>query len=142
MGLSVSSTLFLNRLFVLLVANPLTADIQASAVVATGAANLSDLALLGREDVLEALREVYACSVDNPLMFSLVAACVAVPIAAGMDWLNVKVVAKECAVIAARLQDAKDRANCYCKEDRPKTYRALKTKGLAQTFNVFHSSAV
>ena len=92
LGLSISSTLFLNRLFAFLAANPLTTSIRATAVVAAGAADLPRLTA-GRSDVLKALQKAYANSVDDALVFSVVASCVSILAAACMERLNIKAVA-------------------------------------------------
>ena len=65
----------------------------AQIVIDAGAANLVSLA--GSPQVLEALRIAYAKAVDNTLVLSLSAACIALPFALFMEFLNVKTVAKQ-----------------------------------------------
>lgn len=70
-----------------------TSALSAPAVVDAGASNLAKLAT--SPEILQALRASYAKAVSNTLVYSLVAACAALPFAVCMEWLNVKRVAKE-----------------------------------------------
>lgn len=45
--------------------------------------------------VLRALREAYAVAISNTMYFSLAVAAMALVVAGGVEWLNVKVVARE-----------------------------------------------
>lgn len=46
-------------------------------------------------EVLQALREAYAEALRPTFVLALVGTCLALPCAAGMQWLNIKDVAKE-----------------------------------------------
>ncbi len=45
--------------------------------------------------MLRALREAYAVAISNTMYFSLAVAAMALVVAGGVEWLNVKVVARE-----------------------------------------------
>lgn len=70
-----------------------TSAVLPHAVITNGALNLQRLR--SSPVVLKALREAYAKAIQNLLVYSLVAVCVALPFALGMQWLNVKKVAKK-----------------------------------------------
>ena len=70
-----------------------TAIVTPQAVISNGALDLQRLA--GSSEVLEALRGAYAKAIQNLLLYSLVAVCVALPFALRMEWLNVKKAAVE-----------------------------------------------
>lgn len=64
---------------------------QVAAAGATGLGALSN----GSAEVLLALRQAYASSVRKTLILSLAAACIAFPASCGMEWFNIKHIAKE-----------------------------------------------
>ena len=70
-----------------------TSTVSPQAVITNGALNLQRLT--GSNVVLTALREAYAKAIQNLMVYSLVSICVALPFALGMQWLNVKKVAKK-----------------------------------------------
>lgn len=53
------------------------------------------MALAGSSQVLEALQLAYAKAVDNTLVLSVSAACIALPFALSMEFLNVKKIAQQ-----------------------------------------------
>ena len=56
-------------------------------MVANGALNLRRLTESSSE--LRGIREAYAEAIQSLIIYSLVAVCVALPFALGMEWLNV-----------------------------------------------------
>ncbi|MCJ1386956.1 hypothetical protein MMC17_010085 [Xylographa soralifera] len=91
-AISVGQSVFVNTLLKEIPENTLA--VSAQTVIDAGAANLVSLAGSSPQ-VLEALRIAYAKAVDNTLVLSLSAACMALPFAFGMEFLNVKTVAKQ-----------------------------------------------
>ena len=70
-----------------------TSAVPPQAVITNGALNLQRLT--NSALALKALREAYAKAIQNLLIYSLVAVCVALPFALGMQWLNLKKAAKK-----------------------------------------------
>lgn len=89
-ALSIAQTLFIEGL--LHEVPRRTHAVSPAAVVKAGASGLH--ALAPSPQSLNALRDAYASAIWRTLVFALVAACVALPFALGMERLNVKVVAK------------------------------------------------
>lgn len=90
-ALTVGESIFVNSL--LKEVPKYTSAVPAQLVVDVGATSLSSLTTV--PSVLEALRTAYAKSFSNTMYFSLAIACLAVPTACAMEWLNVKKVAAE-----------------------------------------------
>ena len=65
----------------------------AQTVIDAGAVKL--VALAGSSEVLEALQIAYAKAVDNTLILSVSAACIALPFALSMEFLNIKKIAQQ-----------------------------------------------
>lgn len=69
-----------------------TKAISPAAVVQAGP---TALRLAETPAILRALQEAYAAAIQRTMYFSLATACVALPFALGMEWLNVKKIAEE-----------------------------------------------
>lgn len=69
-----------------------TNELPPSIVLQAGPTSLKFLAKT--PSILRALQDAYAVAIQRTMYFSLAAACVALPFALGMQWLNVKKVAK------------------------------------------------
>lgn len=63
------------------------------AVLREGALRLSSLTTA--TDVLTGLRQAYAKSIDQIMIFALVIVCLGAPVTLGMRWLNLKIVAAD-----------------------------------------------
>lgn len=87
---SISQSIFINKLFKD-VSERLPA-LDPSAVISAGAANLQQLST--STEMFQLLRELYASAVRDVFVYALVAACMALTFTFGMEWLNLKVVAK------------------------------------------------
>jgi len=70
-----------------------TDAVSSAAVLKVGPTALTLLAKTPA--ILRALRDAYSEAIQRTMYFSLATACVALPFALGMQWLNVKKVAKE-----------------------------------------------
>ena len=106
MALTVGESIFVNSLYKEVPRQ--TSAIPAQRVIDVGA---SGLHLLTKSPaVLAALRKAYSASVSKTMYFSLAVAGVALMVAFGMEWLNVKKVA------AKRKLDEIDNTNQDCKE--------------------------
>ena len=89
--MSIGSTLLTNSFthFVRLLAP----SIRPSAVLRAGALNLPSLTTSAA--VLASLRQAYAGSFDRIMIFALTLTCLGMPVACGMRWFNVKVIAAD-----------------------------------------------
>ncbi|KAL9120919.1 MAG: hypothetical protein Q9187_002526 [Circinaria calcarea] len=87
---SISQNIFINNLSKGVSKRLPTVD--PSALISAGAANLQ--LLTPTPDMLQILRELYAAAVHVVFIYALVAACVALIFTFGMEWLNLKVLAK------------------------------------------------
>ena len=65
-----------------------TSAVPPEAVIANGALNLQRLT--DSSVAQRGLREAYAKAIQNLIIYSLVAVCIALPFALSMQWLNVK----------------------------------------------------
>lgn len=88
---SISQSIFINNLFKG-VSERLPA-LDPAAVISAGAANLQQLSTSA--EMFQVLRELYASAVHDVFVYALVAACMALTFTFGMEWLNLKVVAKQ-----------------------------------------------
>lgn len=70
-----------------------TTEVSAQQVIDTGAGSLNSIA--PNVVVLQSLRESYAAALKGTFVLPLVGMCLALPSAAGMQWLNIKRVAEE-----------------------------------------------
>lgn len=70
-----------------------TTSIAPEEVLNAGAGGL--IAISNSALVLKKLREAYAESLKGTFVLALVGTCLALPFAAGMQWLNIKTVAEE-----------------------------------------------
>lgn len=71
----------------------LTPTLSPEVVIDAGATNIGSLAP-SSATVLAAIREAYVIAISNTFTYALGMACVAVPCACGMQWLNVKRIAE------------------------------------------------
>lgn len=90
-AIAIANNVFLDRLRDNVVSP--THAISPDAVIAAGAGGLSRIA--SSPEMLETIKQAYVVSLRDVFVFALVAACVAFPCAWGMEWLNIKTVAKE-----------------------------------------------
>ena len=86
LSISVASTLLNNCLTYFV--RSLAPTIEPSAALRAGALNLSSLTT--SPEVLTALKQAWAKTIDRIMIFSLVLTCLGVPVACGMRWFNIK----------------------------------------------------
>jgi hypothetical protein len=90
LGVAIAQNLFLNKL--LMTVPEKTSAVTPQMVVAVGATGL--VSISHTDEILLALRETYAAAIRYTLILALSGACAAFPFAWGMEWLNIKNIAK------------------------------------------------
>lgn len=91
MAVSIGQNLFVNKLKESI--SQSDTKVPVSAVIEAGATGLTQIA--SSPAVLRGLRLAYAISIRRTLIFALASACMALPFACNMQWLNLKTVAEE-----------------------------------------------
>lgn len=71
-----------------------TSAVSPAAVLGVGATGLRNLAG-SNSTLLLALREAYADAIQDAMIYAVAGVCVALPFACGMQWFNIKRVAKQ-----------------------------------------------
>ncbi|KAH5296153.1 hypothetical protein HBI12_213810 [Parastagonospora nodorum] len=90
-AVSIGQNLLLNTLKISIPAH--TTEVGVQQVIDAGAGGINSIAPDGA--VLKSLREAYAEALRGSFVLALVSTCLALPFAAGMQWLNIKRVAEE-----------------------------------------------
>ncbi|KAL2038880.1 hypothetical protein N7G274_008402 [Stereocaulon virgatum] len=90
-AVSIGQNLFVNKLKESI--SQSDTKVPVSAVIEAGATGLTQLA--SSPEILRGLRLAYAISIRRTLVFALASACIALPFACNMQWLNLKTVAEE-----------------------------------------------
>ncbi|PQE02873.1 efflux pump antibiotic resistance protein [Rutstroemia sp. NJR-2017a BBW] len=91
-SVSIAQNLFLTKLKTSVPTH--TSAVSPADVIEVGATGLQSLAR-SSSTVLVALRDAYADAIQDTMYYALATACVALPFACGMQWLNIKKVAEE-----------------------------------------------
>jgi hypothetical protein len=90
-AISIGQNLGLNTFTISIPAH--TTEVGVPQVIDAGAGGINSIAPDGA--VLKSLREAYAEALRGSFLLALVGICLALPFAAGMQWLNIKRVAEE-----------------------------------------------
>ena len=90
-AVSIGQNLLLNTLKISIPVH--TTEVGVQQVIDAGAGGINSIAPDGA--VLKSLREAYAEALRGSFVLALVSTCLALPFAAGMQWLNIKRVAEE-----------------------------------------------
>jgi uncharacterized transporter YbjL len=91
LSIGIAQTIFINSLSTHLKKS--TSKVTPEAVLAAGATRLETLSLDPK--TLRVVQSAFSLGVVNTIIFALVLACIAVPMAFAMEWKNVKRVAAE-----------------------------------------------
>jgi hypothetical protein len=91
LSVGIAQSIFINSLTKRILEK--TTAVSPKVVIAAGATRLETLDL--QPEVLKVVQGAFSFGVVNTLIFALVLACIAVPVAASMEWKNVKKVAAE-----------------------------------------------
>ena len=70
-----------------------TASVSPQAVISAGPLSLPELT--SSPSILQALRQGYAKAITNIFIFATAIVCISVPLASGMEWLNLKKISKD-----------------------------------------------